>query len=79
MIKHDGIKSRKLWLSVFSSLLIFAGGVLCVFQPAFATIFPTFCTGVVTLTGFYFGSNLGEKGILGNHEVKIASVPDTKK
>ncbi|MDE2425712.1 MAG: hypothetical protein KGO96_07380 [Elusimicrobia bacterium] len=54
----DGIKSRKLWLSIFCMCLIFAGAVLAHKVPEISALYPTLVGGLLAAAGLYHSANL---------------------
>lgn len=68
MITSDGFKSRKLWLIVFSEILVTTGTLCCAKIPTLAPILATFCGTITALCGLYAASNIGEKHVLANQK-----------
>jgi hypothetical protein len=52
-----GWKSRKLWFSVFISLLIFYGAVYGCKHAGFEVMYPELTMGLIGVTSLFFGAN----------------------
>jgi membrane protein DedA with SNARE-associated domain len=64
-LKDGGVKSRKLWYSVGTSVLIFGAGLIAArwtaFQPSLATI----VGGLLGALSLFIGGNVAGKHVLG--------------
>lgn len=63
IIRDGGIKSRKLWFSVFSITIIFVGGVLAAHWAAVAAIYSTMVGGILGVVGAYLTGNIAQKWV----------------
>lgn len=61
LFADGGVKSRKMWMAVGASMLIFLGAALAARYPAFAPNYDTFVGGQVAVLLAYCGGNVGAK------------------
>lgn len=67
----DGLKSRKLWVCLFSMLLIFVGALLSSKIPPLQQLYSQMVTGILSAATLYCGANLGHHYI--NNQAPQAS------
>lgn len=61
IIRDGGIKSRKLWYSVFSVVAMCVMAVVCVHFPALTALYGELVGGIVTVAGLYLAGNAATK------------------
>lgn len=71
-----GLGSRKLWFSVGTSALIFAGGVMAGLWGVFGPHYETMISGLIGMAGLYMTGNVGSRWVTAKH---IAAVADAVK
>lgn len=79
--KDGGMLSRKLWVVIGTSLLIFLGALLSIKWPVFSANYSLLIGGLLGSAGLYAGSNVGAQYVTGRHlndRVKI-ELNDTNK
>jgi len=59
-----GIKSRKLWLSLLTSLSIVGTAVLSAYLPPLVPMYDTIVGGLISVLALYLGGNVGAKYVL---------------
>jgi len=64
-------KSRKLWLTILTQVLMFAGALLANKYNALVGLYPTLMGGLVGCLGIYFGANVSSQHITGLHAVAL--------
>lgn len=80
IIRDGGIKSRKLWFSVFVVVTMFGGAAVCAKWPALVPLYDTFVGGIVAVTGLFLTGNIANKwvGIKTLPQATPAPAPEPK-
>lgn len=75
-LKDGGVKSRKLWFSLATSVLIFAGAWIATSNEAFRATYDAMVGGLLGSLGLYMGANVGAKHVLKGAAEAPAAAPD---
>lgn len=73
IIRDGGIKSRKLWFSIFAIAVIFVGAILAAHWAAMISVYSTMVGGVLGVVGAYLTGNVAQKWI------GVKALPDPSK
>jgi uncharacterized membrane protein YeaQ/YmgE (transglycosylase-associated protein family) len=76
IIRDGGVKSRKLWFSIFSIVIIFVGGVLAGHWAGIQSVYGTMVTGILGVVGAYLTGNVAQK-LVGVKAMGVAA-PEAK-
>jgi hypothetical protein len=63
IIRDGGVKSRKLWFSVFAITTLFIGALLAGKFPPFAALYGDLVGGIVGIAGLYLTGNIAQKWV----------------
>lgn len=66
----DTIRSKKLWFSAGSLILVFIFALLTIPWPQLQSIFETFTNTAIAIAGLYLAGNVGNKFVAGRSEGK---------
>jgi hypothetical protein len=66
----DTIRSKKLWFSAGSLILVFVFALLTIRWPQLQSIFETFTNTAIAIAGLYLAGNVGNKFVAGRSEGK---------
>ncbi len=65
--RDGGYASRKLWVTVFSMVLLSAVCLSAKFIPALDGVYSTLCGAVTALAAIYVGGNTASKFVISKH------------
>jgi len=80
-LKDGGGKSRKLWFSIFSALLVLVGGIMAAKWEHFGEHYTIYVEGIVAIAGLLLGANVtsrwaSSKHVVGKSVTKTSSTSD---
>lgn len=61
IVRDNGIKSRKLWFSVFAVAMVLGGAFVAAHWPSLAPMYDTMVGGIVAITGLYLTGSVATK------------------
>lgn len=66
--RHDGFRSRKLWLIIFTEVMLVGSAVLAASRPALAGLYPTLAGSLVACAGLYGFVNVAAAHVAGKQQ-----------
>lgn len=70
-----GAASRKLWVTIFTQVLLLVGAILAAIMPAVAPLFTLLSGSLVTCLGLYIGGNVATRWVHSPDAPKEGSAP----